>query len=336
MAKGSARYLIDFLRGPEGGFYASQDADVVPGEHAAEYFAMDDAGRRRLGMPRIDLHQYARENGWAIQGLVQLYEASGENYYFEAARNAAFWAIHNRSLARNPFIVARWLASHRNSPMGGFSHDAEDPAGPYLGDSLAMGKAFLELYGATAERRWLHFAEASARFIWENFRDPAGQPGFVTARTRGILTAPPILDENIAAVRFLNLLSRYTGNEEYKRQAEAGMRYLATPQIALQRLTDPGILLADEELRSDPTHISIVGPKNDAQAAALFRAALRFPSNYRRVEWWDRREGAMPNPDVQYPEMAKSAAFVCSNRLCSSPVFEPEKIRERVERLSAR
>jgi hypothetical protein len=33
-----------------------------------------------------------------------------------------------------------------------------------------------------------------------------------------------------------------------------------------------------------------------------------------RVEWWDRAEGALPNPDVQYPEPERAGALLCSDR----------------------
>jgi len=37
-----SRYLENFLKSPEGSFYTSQDADLVPGEHSADYFALSD------------------------------------------------------------------------------------------------------------------------------------------------------------------------------------------------------------------------------------------------------------------------------------------------------
>ena len=71
-------YLDGFLRSGDGAFAVSQDADLHEGEYAEKYFAMDDAHRRAEGMPRIDTHYYARENGWAIGGLVCLYEWGGD------------------------------------------------------------------------------------------------------------------------------------------------------------------------------------------------------------------------------------------------------------------
>jgi hypothetical protein len=51
---------------------------------------------------------------------------------------------------------------------------------------------------------------------------------------------------------------------------------------------------------------------------------------YLRREWWDRREGALPNPDVRYPQLASAAAFVCVDTRCSVPLFTEQELRERL------
>ena len=98
-------------------------------------------------------------------------------------------------------------------------------------------------------------------------------------------------------------------------------------------MTNAGILLAEAELTSDPVHLTIVGRKDDPKAQAMFATALRYPSTYRRVEWWDRREGALPNRDVQYPELSSAAAFVCTNGACSLPQFDAKGLMALAERL---
>lgn len=40
----------------------------------------------------------------------------------------------------------------------------------------------------------------------------------------------------------------------------------------------------------------------------------------------DERECALPNPDVQYPQFEKTAGFICTDRRCSAPIFDPAKI----------
>ncbi len=315
----AARKVVDytstFLLAPEGAYYASQDADLVKGRHSAEYFALDDAARRRLGIPAVDTHLYARESGWMIQGLASYHAASGDSVALDRAVNAARWAIAQRAL-----------------PGGGFRHDAVDAAGPYLEDSLAMGRGFLALYQATGEREWLRLAEEAARFIDEHFAGSAG--GYVTAASAGALAPLPQTDENIMMARFANLLARYTGNDVYRAQAERAMRYLVTREIALKRRSEAGILIAGAELAAEPTHLTIVGAKNDPAARALFNQAQGHPDGYKRIEWWDRAEGPMPNPDVQYPELPRAAAYVCSKNRCSLPVYTGEDLLVLAQRLN--
>jgi uncharacterized protein len=312
------RYLKTFLTSPEGAFYTSQDADLVEGKHSAEYFALGDTQRRKLGIPRVDKHMYARENGWAISGLVALYAAAGDPSVLGDAETAAHWVLKNRAI-----------------PGGGFRHGPNDPAGPYLGDSIAMARAFVALYGATGDRQWLSYSEAAMKFIDANFHDPQGA-GFDTSKapTDRAYTPHPQRDENVMVARSANLLYYYTGDERFQRIAQQAMRYLAAPPF-VYRLPASSALLADLELASPPLHLTVVGHKDDPAAQKLFQAALSYPSSYKRLEWWDAREGRLPNPDVQYPELKQAAAFVCTSRVCSPPIFKAEDLPARVDRLSA-
>ena len=314
------RYVSAFLTSPEGAFYVSQDADLVKGRHSAEYFALDDAGRRRLGIPAIDKHVYARENGWMIQALAAAYQTTGDAATLTEATRAA-----------------RWVQAHRALPGGGFAHGERDAGGPYLEDTLAMGRAFLALYQASADRAWLAAAQEAAAFIDLRFRG-VDAPGFVTSVSpaRAVLKPKTVVDENIAAARFANELARHTGSARYTAMAELAMRYLATEQVATRRRTEAGILLAALELGSAPTHLTIVGAKSDPAAAALYRAALAYPAVYRRIEWWDRSEGPLPNPDVRYPPLGSAAAFICTDGACSMPIVEPAQIAGFADQLTLR
>jgi uncharacterized protein len=296
-------YLRDFLTSPEGAFYTSHDADRVPGEHAAAYFALDDAARRRMGLPRVDTHRYAQENGWAIEALANLYRAE-----------------HKASDLDSALRAARWILSRRSLPGGGYRHDEADSNGPYLGDTLAMGGAFLMLYQVTAEREWLTHATQAGHFIVRQFRNEVA--GFNGSAGKGPLPAQPALEENIRVTRFLNLLAHYSGQRDFLEQARHGMRFLSRPEIVKTAFEESGILLADNALARDPLHVTVVGNKDDPAAAALFAIAIAQPGAYQRIEWWDRREGLLPNPDVEYPRLPKAAAFVCTHKRCSSPAFD--------------
>src|SRR5580692_3327219 len=59
-AQAIQRFLVTFLSSADGAFYTSQDADVIEGQHSADYFALNDPERRKRGIPRVDTHVYSR------------------------------------------------------------------------------------------------------------------------------------------------------------------------------------------------------------------------------------------------------------------------------------
>jgi len=312
------RFLVNFMMSPEGAFYVSQDADLIEGHHSADYFALNDSDRRKQGIPRIDKHIYARENGWIIDALTELYSATGDKKYLDEAIRSANWVLANRAA------------------NGGFTHDAKDAAGPYLGDNISMARAFESLYTVTGDREWLAHAQETIGYIAKNF-SAHDIPGYVTSKlaTGSAFKPHPQRDENILVVRTANLLYQYTGNSEYTKMAAQAMRYIGTAQIA-QSFPAASVLIADYEFTHSPTHLTVVGHKDDPAAQALFLATLLIPSGYRRIEWWDDREGPLPHAEVEYPALEKAAAFVCSERTCSKPIFVPEEIKSRADELLAK
>ena len=317
-ARDIERYLASFLLSPDGAFYVSQDADLDRDTDGHKYYALPDATRRKLGLPRIDNNLYARENGWAISGLTAYYDVTNDPKILAIAERAATWAIDNRSL-----------------PTGGFRHGDKDRGGPFLGDTLAMGQAFLDLYAATGNRVWLTSAAQAGDFV-ATFKDDAG--GFATSKTSegktGVLAKPAkLIDDQIQVISFMNMLHRYYGNVAYREQASHAMRYLSAASAQMSRPL-PGVLLADEELAVEPTHMTIVGHRDDARAQALHALARALPARYKRLEWLDLREGQLPNADVEYPDLGEPAAFACSNRICSFPSFTAEELQANVAQMA--
>lgn len=316
-------YLTTHLMSPEGSFYTSQDADVdaeILGEH---FYKLDAADRAKAGKaPPVDTNRYARENGWAISGLLALYGATGDASVLKQAKRAARWVLANRRIA--------W---------GGYAHGDKDRGGPYLSDTLAMAWALIDLYSATGDAVWLEKAAEAGDFINATFRDKLA--GYITTAkppASGGAFARPFLniEENIRFARFANIMNRTTGQGRFRAMAAHAMAYLTTDTIALKRRFLVGIVLADDELAVEPAHITVVGAKNDSRALALHRAALRLPIATKRLDWWDPAGPAMPNPDVTYPSLEEPAAFACANQICSLPVFKAEELETAVARMMQR
>lgn len=299
----AADRIYGFLKGtmaaPGGGFYASHGMSE--------------------GEPGLDRRQYARETAQAIAGLLAYYDATGVTEARDLATSATRWVLANRAL-----------------PGGGYRHAEQDKGGPYLADNVEMAKALLALHRSTGEREWLSRAEAVADFIAATFVD-AATGGFVASAAPDArqLTKPiKQREDNVTAVRMFSLLAAYTGASRYREIAEAGMGYLTSPAVLDAFGFLPDVLLAEDELRNEPVHVTIVGGKDDPRSAALYRAALAYPLVNKRAEWWDKREGNLANADVDYPDFPDGpAAFACTSSFCSYPVTEPGAIAGQLDGL---
>jgi len=306
-------YLTTHLKAEEGAFYTSQDADVSSSMHGKEFYALNDNERRKIGEPRVDKNIYSRENGWAISGLAAYADATGDSDVLAQAVAAANWTVRNRSLDN-----------------GGFSHGDRDRAGPYLGDTLAMGEAFIALYASTGDRSWLERAIRAGDFIAAKFKANIGFSTAVSPEldTGAFLVNTLNVEEQGQVARFFNLLGRYSGEGRFSDMARHAMRYLASDHVMTMPRLLAGVLVSDEQLATEPVHVTIVGHRDDAKAMRLHDAARLIAETYRRIDWWDTREGPMINPDVQYPELDEAAAFACSAQLCSRPAFSAAELTE--------
>jgi hypothetical protein len=310
------RYVTNFLSaGPTGAFFVSQDADLHDGQENAAYSKLNDHDRRAQGIPRVDKHVYARENGWMIAALCDYYAVSGDASALAQAQRAAWW-----------------ITVHRNLPGGGFRHDDADPAGPYLGDTLAMGQAFLALYNVTGNRGNLHSAIATAQYISAHFAPAAPGTGFITSATRtdAAYRSHPDRDENISIVRFYSMMALATGDSRYHATAVEAMRYLAALSVATRPIA-AGILLANQNVIEAPLHVTVLGSPLDPSAASLHNAALRFITSHELIELRDPGDPAPPPTTVSYPKLSRPALFLCTAQSCSTPVFRPEDVRAKIQ-----
>ncbi|HHH11517.1 MAG TPA: thioredoxin domain-containing protein, partial [Sorangium sp.] len=143
-ARSIERYLNTWMSSPGGAFYTTQDADV--GAHdpkqtfvaGQQYYQLDDRQRRARGIPRIDKHIYAEENGLAIAALCDLYQASGDEAVLARAQRAAATMLHTH-------VRANGDVHHRgDAPPTSPAASARKPL-LHLADAAALGYGFARL-----------------------------------------------------------------------------------------------------------------------------------------------------------------------------------------------
>jgi uncharacterized protein YyaL (SSP411 family) len=359
-------YLLRELRLDGGGFASAQDADtegeegltyvwtpaeiraVLPAEDAEAaiaYYGVTEAGnfegrnvlrasgpaperlaeiRRRLLAARQERPQPGRDdkviaawNGFALAALAEAGRRLGRDDYLGAAHDCARFLLETMTDERGRLL--RTALGDR----------AKIPA--FLEDYGAVANGLLELYTATAERRYLEEAERLAGLAVELFADPAGGAFFTTAADAEELVArPKELDDNptpsgnsLLASALLRL-ARLTGDGGRERAATGIVR--AAADVARQAPHGFGHLLSALDLYlSSPREVAVIGDPGDARTAELRRAVLAgFHPNV--VFAFGR--GAGEDDDV--PLLAGKttidgapAAYVCERFACRRPVTDP-------------
>lgn len=213
-AKAMQAYIDRFLKGPEGGFFTTQDADLNAHDRTKAfldghvYYASSEAVRLANGIPRIDTNEYARENGLAIAAYASMYEATKDPSTLATATKAA----------------ERMLTTHHSRLAGGVTHgpraNAEsEPKQLFLADNAAFGFGLARLYEVTHDERWKKEAKAVADFLLSNLADDAGGGLFGATKDAdavGVFAKRRVpFEDNVMAVRVLTRVAHATSDPKY-------------------------------------------------------------------------------------------------------------------------
>ncbi|ASZ12068.1 DUF255 domain-containing protein [Chitinophaga pendula] len=248
-------YLDTFFKSKNALYYNSQDADLIAGIHAGEYFALNDQQRRAQGIPRIDSACYTRENAQVAEAMVYYWAATGEQQYLDRAQQ----------------ILQTIVQQYRQADSS-YSHDLFPAGAPALADQLYLCQALLQHYNASGNTANLQIAKDIMQYILRHFKRPAG--GYNSfAGNDPLLKAIPVLSENIDLCRLLNKLSYY-GEPSFKIAAGNILAYIISPTVLKGIIAEPGILMAQTELR--------LPPKQNKMA---IRTAWAQPADYFVVTW---------------------------------------------------
>jgi uncharacterized protein len=218
-ARAMLAYLDRFLKGPEGGFYTTQDADVNAHDRTRtfvdghDYYPLDERRRLAIGLPRIDTHEYGKENGLAIAAYCTMYEATKDEAVLASAEKAA----------------RRVLATHRTA-RGGITHDVA-PAEPtakqvlFLSDNAAFGLALVRLHEVTKNADYLKPARAIADFMIAELTDEDSGGLFASTKDPdavGVFAKRRVpFEDDVAAIRMLARLARALPPADARRYASA-------------------------------------------------------------------------------------------------------------------
>ncbi|MEW5945542.1 MAG: DUF255 domain-containing protein [bacterium] len=324
-ATGALRYARRFLLDPRGGFYASQDADLISGGRlvaGSEYFVLPHRRRIRLGVPRVDASLYAAPNGKMISALAAAFAATGETVFLRTAEKSL-----GRFIAEGFSRTAGF--AHRISPVG---------AGYFLADQAYMIRALLDVYEATGDPRFLSLAEKAALAALKNFSAPDGAlldtpppnhaPGLLKKRIRP-LASNSVMARNLIRLRY------YTGEKKYGTAARNIIVSFSGEWRSFGLDAAP-YAAALWMLARHPLEIKIVGPRTHPATRALLRETLAFYDPRKLILVLDPAADAPRLLELKIQPAPRPVLHACVENACAMPVSDPKKVLPALERFASK
>ena len=307
-------YLQAHLSSQDGLFFGSHQANLpgLPQDMSLrDYYALDDAGRRAIGVPTIDRSVFTDLNARVISGLVSAFETTGREAFLTTALTAAQALLKTRKAEAGHFIQFAPGDEFRAEER---VHAVEANDGVFLRPHGYLGLAFLDLHRATADERWLLEARGIARVL-RQLQDPE-LGGFFGATGQPMARKP--LEDNAVAARFFYLLGVLEQNNDYRAAGERAVRASAARPIVRREGRITGNLgLTTELLTAGYVEFSIVGDPQDPAAQKLFEAG-RDVFEPRKLLHYER--------PGRYPVRDRPAMYICNDQAWSVPIFEADQV----------
>ncbi len=318
------RYLDEWMRSPDGLYYSTQqDAPPDSGLTGVAYYALDDAGRRRAGVPRIDRGVYSDQNALLIDAYADLYAATQDPRALNAARVAADVMLATRT--RRDGAVAH----QGRLPSDARMREARADDRVFLRSQGPWGSALLSMESITGEARYLRAARDVARGTRAALWDEAGG-GFFAAEQlpmTTLTTREHPLAENLRMAGFLARLADRTHDDAMRDLAVRALRAVDRDELLGAGPEALALFaLADATISYGPVEVTLVGDPSDPGLAALHAAALAVDEP-RKLLHYD-----LPAPAGRYPQ--RGVAYVCTREVCSSPLRSPSAVVEAMGRFA--
>jgi uncharacterized protein YyaL (SSP411 family) len=315
-AAGIEAYVNRFLSDQvDGGFYASQDADVGSHDPGAtlifgeDYFSKDEMKRLETGIPYVDESLYTDWNGQMASAYFRLYQVLGDDH----ARKFALKTV-DRLLCENMKDDCMCHRSDVNAPIYGL-----------LADQVYFGIALVDAYQSTGNKKYLNDAKKIAQFMITQLQDIV-QGGFHSKLDNphaiGHLSERhKPFTENVAAAKFLADLHYLTGDDMLRKYAIKTLDNVDYPDM-INSILGAGYGIAADTIMYHPLQVVIVGRLSDPVTENMLSAVLYASEPWKLVQVLDPEQGPLVIGDKEFPESVNPAAYICQDKICHEAISD--------------
>ena len=287
-----------------------EEVDAALAAAAAQMLAV----RATRAPPITDDQVLAAWNGLAISAFAQAGRALGDPALVQRAARAAEFVL--RSMRVGGRLHRTWRG--RVGPRA------------VLDDHAFVIAGLLDLFEASAERRWLDEAIALDRVVAAQFEDPAGA-WFDTADDaeellvrRKAIRDGAVPSGNGVQVRNVLRLAELTGDAAHRTRAERALEAFGGA-LARRPSTSPGLLGALDWLDEGPMELVVVSP-GDGGAALRQVASRAYLPNASRLLLGEGASTGVPWAEGKAARDG-ATAWVCFEGLCKAPTTDVDVLR---------
>ncbi|MFO7918883.1 MAG: thioredoxin domain-containing protein [Anaerolineae bacterium] len=366
VAEETLDYVLREMTHPQGGFYATQDADIE-GEEGATYLWTPEEIRNVLGQeadPFMAAYDVSQGGNFEGKNILTFQGTLEERLDLAAAREKLLAARDRRPQpGRDEKVLASWnglilaafaeaglaldrddyrAAAQRNAEFnlqemstsdGRLYHTWKEGAASvegFLSDYTHLTEGLLTLYQTALEPGWYEAAQALVETIIAHF---AAETGFYDTAddAEELITRPQELQDNAVPsgnAMAATVLTELAHLAEDLAYADRATEALRAMQAPVQQhpLSLGQWLIALQLTLAPPTAVAVVGDPNAEDARALLRVARRGYHPHRLVAAGD----APPPPVLADRPLVdgQAAAYVCRGGTCRPPVTDAVPLEE--------
>ncbi|GIV41285.1 MAG: hypothetical protein KatS3mg034_0595 [Vicingaceae bacterium] len=300
------QYCKRFLKQPDALYANAQDADLIPGKKAHDYFRLPDKARLKKGIPHIDTNTYTANNARWAESIIWLYAFTGDSTYLNEALE-----------------IAQILIKKRQRPDGFYNHGSDNDLTPALDVQLAIANLLLNLSQITGNNQYVNQLAALLSKIKNKFYD--GQCLLSFLPLKNYISPGCILEENIEAARLFNIYGHMSGNMEFIEFAKKLQQYLMSTFVKVDEFKEPSLLTLQEELNKEPYHALLLLKQNTSENLSL--PLWQIPSFYLIKKTAVSKQQLNENQKEYWEFFDSNTYLFCTNSFCSPPIYDPSQLK---------
>jgi uncharacterized protein YyaL (SSP411 family) len=246
-----------------------------------------------------------------LNGLVDAYRAFGEQDFLDLA-------IKNANFIKDNLL--------KNSVLSHSYKNGETKIQGFLEDYAAVIEAYLNLYQATFEEEWLHFAEKLSLYVFQNFWDEEDQLFFFTDKNAEnlIVRKKEIFDNVVPSSNSIMARNYYTLGLILDRQD-----FIDLSKLMLAKMKDLLVKNVDyltnwaclaTQMVSPTAEIAIVGKD-------YLHKRKEIDSRYypNKILSGTKSESQLPLLENRIVKDNETLIYVCYNKTCQLPMKTVEE-----------